>query len=241
MYVILFYLVLLECAYHVITTNKAIAAAEARTADAQYIIGGSSGDAHLNIDREGGLVQADEKRASVVEALTHDYEGKPTDEELHTLRRVSGNLPYVAYILCFVEFCERGSYYSSTAVISNFVNRKFPVNGNGAGAPPKGTQSTAGALGMGTVKATAVSQSFKMLVYCLPVLFGYIADTYTGRYKLIVWGVYVCGIAHVLMIASGAPKLLQEGHSAAPYMISLYVLAIGAGKSPSPVVQRATF
>ena len=143
---------------------------------------------------------------------------------------MAGKLPVTAYILCFVEFCERGSYYSATAVISNFVNRKLPAGGNGYGAPPRGTQQTAGALGLGTVKATAVSQSFKMLVYCLPVLFGYIADTYTGRYKLIVWGVWVCGIAHVLMIASGAPHLLSAGTAAAPFMISLYILAIGAGK-----------
>jgi len=134
------------------------------------------------------------------------------------------------YILCFVEFCERGSYYSSTGVISNFVNRKLPEGGNGYGAPPRGTQQTAGALGLGTVKATAVSQSFKMLVYCLPVVFGYLADTYTGRYNQIVWGVWVCGIAHVLMIASGSKSLLESGNAAAPFMISLYILAIGAGK-----------
>lgn len=195
----------------------------------------------MNIDNPGGLVHGDEKRESVVSALTHDYEGRPTDEELHTLRRVPGKLPIIAYFICFVEFCERGSYYSTVGVISNFVNRKFPKNGNGAGAPPKGTQSTAGALGMGTVKATAVSQSFKMLVYCLPVLFGWIADVYTGRFKLIVWGIYVCGVAHVLMIGAGAPKLLQEGHSAAPYFLSLYILAIGAGKQSSCSVSRSVF
>jgi len=32
------------------------------------------------------------------------------------------------------------------------------------------------------------------------------------------------------MIAAGAPPLLANGSAAAPYMISLYVLAIGAGK-----------
>ncbi|PBP15489.1 peptide transporter [Diplocarpon rosae] len=133
-----------------------------------------------------------------------------------------------AYGLCFAEFCERGSYYSSIGVISNFVNRRLPANGNGYGAPPKGSQSTAGALGLGTVKASAVNQSFKMLVYCLPVVFGYIADTYTGRFRLICYGVVVFGVAHALMIASGAPSLLQEGHSAAPYLISLYILAVGA-------------
>ncbi|KAF8857451.1 peptide transporter [Acephala macrosclerotiorum] len=196
-----------------------------KTADTQYIIGE---DNHLAIDQDGAMVHADKKAESVLLEMDHDYEGKPTQEELSTLRRVAGRIPYTAYVLCFAEFCERGSYYSSVGVISNFVNRKLPKGGNGYGAPAKGTQQTAGALGLGTVKATAVSQSFKMLVYCLPVIFGYIADTYTGRFKLICYGVGVFGVAHALMIASGAPSLLQHGHSAAPYMISLYVLAIGA-------------
>ena len=43
--------------------------------------------------------------------MNKDYEGKPTDEELQTLRRVAGNVPLVAYLLCAVEFCERASYY----------------------------------------------------------------------------------------------------------------------------------
>jgi dipeptide/tripeptide permease len=68
-----------------------------------------------------------------------------------------------------------------------------------------------------------------MLVYCLPVLFGYLADKYTGRWNMICWGVGVCGVAHIIMISSGAPTLLQDGHAAAPFMISLYILAIGAG------------
>jgi dipeptide/tripeptide permease len=140
------------------------------------------------------MVHADAKAESINEAIEHDYEGKPTDGELSTLRRIAGKIPINAYILCFVEFCEQASYYSCTGVISNFVNRKLPTGGNGYGAPPRGTQQTAGALGLGTVKATAVSQSFKMLVYCLPVVFRYVADTYTGRFKLIYWGIAVCSI-----------------------------------------------
>jgi hypothetical protein len=112
--------------------------AEPKTVDAQYIIGA---EAHIAIDEPGTLIHADVRHNSVVEALEQDYDGKPTKEELLILRRVSGNLPLSAYVLCFVEFCERGSYYSATAVISNFVNRILPIGGNGYGAPPRGTQS----------------------------------------------------------------------------------------------------
>jgi len=86
-----------------------------------------------------------------------------------SLRRVAGHIPLTAYILCIVEFAERGSFYGVKQVFSNFVNRKLPVGGNGWGAPPKGTQQTAGALGKGTVVAAAVTSSFGFLVYGLPI------------------------------------------------------------------------
>lgn len=49
-----------------------------------------------------------------VAILNEDYEGKPTEEELKTLRRVPGKIPTVTYFLCAVEFCERASYYGKT-------------------------------------------------------------------------------------------------------------------------------
>jgi dipeptide/tripeptide permease len=161
---------------------------------------------------------------------TEDYPGKPTEDERKNLRRVAGSLPTVAYLICVVEFCERASYYGVQPLISNFVNRPLPVGGNGYGAPAEGTQQTAGALGMGTVKANAFSQSFSLLVYALPLFFGYLADAKTGRFNLICWGVAVFGISHVLMVGSAAPSLLASGAAKTPYFISLYMLAIGAGK-----------
>lgn len=109
----------------------------------------------------------------------------------------------------------------------------MPDGGNGYGAPARGTQDTAGALGMGTSTANAVAQSFSLLAYGLPLIFGYLADAKTGRFKLICYGVGVFGIAHVLMVAAGAPKLLADGSAKAPYFISLYILSVGAGKSIS--------
>jgi dipeptide/tripeptide permease len=159
--------------------------------------------------------------------MDEDYEGKPTEEELRTLRRVPGNLPLVAYMICF---CERASYYGVQPLINNYVNRSLPDGGNGAGAPAVGTQDTPGALGLGAAKANAVNQSFSMLAYALPLFFGYLADTRTGRFKMIVYGIGVFGVAHVLMVGAAAPSLLAAGTSTAPYMISVYILAIGACK-----------
>lgn len=164
---------------------------------------------------------------SIMEA---DYEGKPTEDELKTLRRIPGKMPIVAYLICVVEFCERASYYGVQPLISNYVNRPLPENGNGYGAPPQGTQQTAGALGLGTVTANAVTQSFSMLAYALPMLFGWMADAKTGRFGLICYGVAVFGVAHVLMVAAGAKDLLAAGTAKVPYFLSVYILSIGAGK-----------
>ena len=35
------------------------------------------------------------------------YEDTPTEEELQTLRRVSGKIPWTAWTIAFVELCER--------------------------------------------------------------------------------------------------------------------------------------
>jgi POT family proton-dependent oligopeptide transporter len=40
----------------------------------------------------------------------------PTEEELHSLRRVSDKVPWKAFALAFVELCERFSYYGTTVV-----------------------------------------------------------------------------------------------------------------------------
>jgi len=88
-------------------------------------------------------------------ALVHDYEGKPTAEELTSLRRVADSLPTVAYVLCFAELCERASYYGTANVIGNFVNRKLPPGGNGGGAPSRESVKSFGNTG----KSTGISAS----------------------------------------------------------------------------------
>lgn len=69
-----------------------------------------------------------------------------------------------------------------------------------------------------------------MLAYALPMFFGWLADAKTGRFKLICGGVAVCGLAHILMVISGIPSLLANGGAKGPFFLSVYILAIGAGK-----------
>jgi dipeptide/tripeptide permease len=155
----------------------------------------------------------------------------PTEEEKHSLRKVAGRIPTIAYWICAVEFAERASYYGVQPLFGNFVKNKLPPGGNGAGSPARSdTHRNAGALGLGSSRSNAVTQSFSMFVYMSPVFWGWLSDQHTGRWTLICWGVAVCGVAHIIMVGSAAPALLQAGHAVAPFMISVYMLGVGAGK-----------
>lgn len=60
--------------------------------------------------------------APVRSASIHDAEDEslqkiyPTEEEMKTLRRVAGKLPWLTFTVALVELCERFSYYGTTAV-----------------------------------------------------------------------------------------------------------------------------
>ena len=46
------------------------------------------------------------------------YEDTPTEEEMQTLRRISGKIPWTAWTIAFVELCERFSWYGTTGKFS---------------------------------------------------------------------------------------------------------------------------
>ncbi|KAI1090078.1 POT family protein [Rostrohypoxylon terebratum] len=106
----------------------------------------------------------------------------------------------------------------------------LPEGGPGTGAIDKSKpNSHAGALNLGLQTASALGLLFTFLAYVVPILGAWIADTYLGRYKTIVWGVIIGGVAHVIMVGGAAPALLQAGKGVAPFMISFFLLAFGAG------------
>ena len=156
----------------------------------------------------------------------------PTDEEKRTLRRVAAPIPVNCYYLCVVEFAERASYYGCNQVYKNFIRAPLPPGGNGAGAVAKSGPNSiynAGALGKGPVVASAMTEAFKFLSYTLPILFGWMADAKYGRFRMICQGVAICGVAHIIMIISAIPSVLQGPNAIVPFAISLYMLSIGAG------------
>ena len=59
-----------------------------------------------------------------------DLEGEePTEEELRTLPRVSGKIPWIAYTVALVELCERFGYYGCS-VVCKFTRSSTQPNAN---------------------------------------------------------------------------------------------------------------
>lgn len=78
--------------------------------------------AHDHKDMAGGIepVVTEPKAGAVGTVTTRDGE-EPTEEEKHTLRKVSDKLPWSAFLVCVVELCERFTYYGLSGICPHGV------------------------------------------------------------------------------------------------------------------------
>jgi len=74
----------------------------------------------INEKNEKRLTIADDSSQTLSFAEPEGTE-YPTAEEVATLRRVCGTIPWSAYTIGFVELCERFSYYGTTQVCKSIA------------------------------------------------------------------------------------------------------------------------
>lgn len=138
-----------------------------------------------------------------------------------------------AMLMCLIELAERASYYGCYYVFNNFINNPLPKGGNGAGAVAKGSagsEETAGALGMGSVDASALTNLFTFLAYVVPIYGAIVADTKWGRFKTICVGTGVGILSHWLLVIPAIPAIIAKpSGSMAAFVISIIILAFASG------------
>ncbi|KAK5085341.1 hypothetical protein LTS08_003195 [Lithohypha guttulata] len=155
------------------------------------------------------------------------YDDTPTEEELHSLRRVSGKIPWTAWTIAFCELCERFSYYGTTVVYVNFIQHPLP-DGSRTGAA--GTDGQPGALGRGQRTSTGLTLFNQFWAYVMPLLGAYIADAHLGRFKTVHIAIAISIIAHVILTASAAPSVITRPNTAiGVFALGLVTLGIGTG------------
>ncbi|KAL8939653.1 MAG: hypothetical protein Q9216_003229 [Gyalolechia sp. 2 TL-2023] len=158
-----------------------------------------------------------------------DDDGKeyPTEEEVESLRRVCGTVPWSSYTIAFVELCERFSYYGTTVVFVNFIQNPLP---EGSTTGEGGTDGQAGALGLGQRASTGLTTFNSMWAYCMPLLGAYMADQYWGRYKTIQISIAIAIVGHIILIVATIPSVIAHPNgSIAAFSIGLIIFGLGVG------------
>jgi len=182
------------------------------------------------------LYEMDEKKAyeqrhsvdGAAEEFELDLEGEePTEEELATLPRVSGAIPWVAFTIAFVELCERFGYYGCQVLYTNFVQRPRP-EGSRTGSDPS-PEGKPGALGMGQQASTGIGTFNSFWAYTTPIIGAIIADEYLGRFNTIFVAIGFSILGHILLIISALPVVLDTGKAIAPFILGVITLGFGTG------------
>ncbi|KIX01501.1 uncharacterized protein Z518_09227 [Rhinocladiella mackenziei CBS 650.93] len=151
----------------------------------------------------------------------------PSDEDLKTLRRTQGHVPWLLYTIAFVEMCERFAYYGTTIVFNNYINWPLP---EGSTTGSAGTDGQAGALGYGSQAATGLTLFNSFWSYVMPMLGGYMADTYWGRYKTINIAIWIATFGHVIILISSVPGVVEHSDAAlGVFCLGLIFFGIGVG------------
>ncbi|KAF7714527.1 Uncharacterized protein PECH_008417 [Penicillium ucsense] len=160
-------------------------------------------------------------------ALNKNY---PTDEELQTLRRISGHLHWTIFTVAFVELCERFSYYGTTAVFVNFIQRPLPEGSTTGALVGDMNNGVPGALGMGQRASTGLTLFNQFWSYLCPLAGAYIADQYWGRFRTIFSAIACSFVGHIFLIVSALPPVIKtSGGSMGCFVVGLVIMGVGTG------------
>ncbi|KAJ4311701.1 hypothetical protein N0V94_007821 [Neodidymelliopsis sp. IMI 364377] len=153
----------------------------------------------------------------------------PTEEEYSTLRRVYGKVNWMIYVIGVVEMCERFAYYGTTAVFVNFIQQDLPTTGPFPEAGAAGS-GQAGALGMGQQASTGLVQFNSFFSYIMPMVGGWLADEYWGKFKTIYVAIGLATAGHILVIIAAIPQVIAKPNGAlASFILGLILFGSGVG------------
>ncbi|KAJ9096229.1 hypothetical protein QFC20_006473 [Naganishia adeliensis] len=156
----------------------------------------------------------------------------PTEEEAATLKRVPDRVPLASYLVAVVELGERFSYYGTTVVFTNFIQRPLPPGSTTGSA---GTNGQPGALGLGQKTAFGLTTFNTFWIYLTPLLGAYLADTYFGRYKTIQLANIIVLIGHILLVVCAIPGVIDKSGIIGLFCVAIIVMGLGSGMFKSNV------
>ena len=83
---------------------------------------------------------------------------------------------------------------------------------------------------MGQRASTGISTFNSFWAYITPLVGGYLADTYFGRFRTVCYAIFVALVGHVLLIISALPPIITKPHNAlACFIVAVIVMGTGTG------------
>lgn len=147
-------------------------------------------------------------------------------------RKITGNIPKIAYLICLVEFSERLSYYLISGCLTNMIQRSLPSDSSTGAVihDPFHSVESPGALNLGLSLATFTMQLLTFIANFSPVISGYYSDTKFGKFKSIWIGSIIGIFGHCLLVVSALPSVLKNPYLSYIFvLISIVIIAISAG------------
>ncbi|KAF9004364.1 POT family-domain-containing protein [Cyathus striatus] len=186
----------------------------------------STSEKKVDVERSPSLYSS---RDDVLEEPDYVHAGLefPTEDEIHTLRRVPDAVPWNAYLIAIVEIAERFSVrYSSQRYYTNFIQQPMP-EGSRTGAG--GAEGQAGALGLGQRMSTGLTTFYMFWCYITPFAGAYVADAHLGRFRTICIAVVVALIGHILLIVAAIPGIIEHKSAVGAFVAAIIVMGFGTG------------
>ncbi|MCJ1467054.1 peptide transporter ptr2 [Pseudocyphellaria aurata] len=119
----------------------------------------------------------DEKTGATSPASLSSFDdNEPTEEERATLRFVADKLPWATFLVAVIELCERFTYYGVSGPFQNYIQHSY---NDPSGLP--------GALGLGQVAATGLTDFFLFWCYLTPIGGAIVSDQFLGKYNTIIY------------------------------------------------------
>ncbi|KAI5644186.1 POT family domain-containing protein [Phthorimaea operculella] len=119
---------------------------------------------------------------------------------------VKDQFPRIVIVIILTEFCERFSFSGMRAFLTLYLRSKLDYTDDGA---------------------TEMYHIFSTLIYFFPILGGIIADNYLGKYRTILYLMFVYLAGNLLVAITAIPLLALPGRLCT--LIGLFMIAVGTG------------
>lgn len=171
---------------------------------------------------ESAVVNEDSEINDQLSAPNTDSDGRsPTPEEMKTLKHVSQKIPLRCWLVAVVELAERFAYYGLSTPFQNYMQ-------NGPNDQPKGR------LMLDQQGATALSYFFQFWCYVMPIFGAWVADTYLGKLKTIIWFALLYTVGILILFVTSLPSMSHDT-ALGGYIVSIIIIGIGTGGVKSNV------